>query len=715
MNKLASGGLHQLARLYNVQTAYYDVEHRRRQASVESLMAVLRTIGAPIISLEDVPAALREQRQKLVQRVMEPVTVVWDGSQPFIDICLPVGLSDADCTGYLETEDKQLKTWRWHAGDLPVSASINIEGEDYIKKLIILPESLPWGYHKFGLEIGGSRQETLIISAPVRAYLPADVENGRMWGVFIPTYALQTRNTMGSGDYSALGTLAEKVAELGGQTVATLPLMPAFLDEPFEPSPYAPVSRLLWNEFYIDINKVPEISASSEAQDILQSSKVLTDIKELRNLTLVDYRQLMALKRNLLEKGCDLLLSKKAKGFRDFQDYIQANPRVEDYASFRATMERQRATWQSWPQRLKDGHLNEADYDEKSRLYYMYAQWQAHRQVNQVTEEAYQRGVTLYFDLPVGTHPEGYDTWRERESFALGATAGAPPDTVFRRGQNWMFPPLHPIKSRERQYSYFIEYIRHNLHNAGMLRIDHVMGMHRLFWIPEGMDAAHGVYVRYRADELYAILTLESHRNRSIIVGEDLGTVPDYVRPTMSKHGLQRMYVVHYELADNSSPSLNIPHRNVVASMNTHDMPPFAAFCRGLDVDERLDLGLLTKKGARAERKRNQETKSNLIKFLRKKGWLAPDDDGITAVLNACLSFLSASRARYVLVNLEDLWQETKSQNIPSTDDEHPNWRRKARYTIEEFCQLAEVRDTLKIIDNCRKKGRNECGPKPRS
>ena len=199
-------------------------------------MAILRTIGAPVISLEDVPAALREQRQKLVQRVMEPVTVVWDGSQPFIDICLPVGLSDADCTGYLETEDKQLKTWRWHSGDLPVSASINIEGEDYIKKLIILPESLPWGYHKFGLEIGGSRQETLIISAPVRAYLPADVENGRMWGVFIPTYALQTQNTMGSGDYSALGTLAEKVAELGGQTVATLPLMPAFLDEPFEPT-----------------------------------------------------------------------------------------------------------------------------------------------------------------------------------------------------------------------------------------------------------------------------------------------------------------------------------------------------------------------------------------------------------------------------------------------------------------------------------------------
>jgi 4-alpha-glucanotransferase len=714
MDKFTSGGLHQLARLYNVQTAYYDVENRRRQASVESLLAILRTMGAPVISLKDVPAALREQRQKLVQCIMEPVTVTWDGSQPLIEVCLPVGLSNADCTGYLETEDKQLKAWNWHAGDLPVEASINVEGVEYIKKLIILPESLPRGYHKFSLEIGASRQETLIISAPVRAYLPDDVENGRMWGVFIPAYALQTQNTMGSGDYSALGILADKVAESGGHTVATLPLMPAFLDEPFEPSPYAPVSRLLWNEFYIDINKVPEISASSEAQDILQSSTILADIEELRNLSRVDYRRLMALKRQLLEKGCDFLLSENKKRFDEFQEYIQSNPRVEDYARFRATMEKQHATWQYWPQRLKDGHLNEADYEEKSRLYHMYAQWQAYSQVNQITDEAYRRGVTLYFDLPVGTHPEGYDTWRERESFALGAMAGAPPDKVFTQGQNWMFPPLHPVKSRERQYRYFTEYIRHNLRNAGMLRIDHVMGMHRLFWIPEGMDAAHGVYVRYRADELYAISTLESHRNRSIIVGEDLGTVPDYVRPTMSRHGLQRMYIVHYELADNSSPSLHVPHRNVVAGMNTHDMPPFAAFCQGLDVDERLDLGLVTLKEAKAERKRNQKTKSDLIKFLRKKGWLAPDNDSITAVLKACLVFLSASRARYVLVNLEDLWQETKSQNVPSTDDENTNWCRKARYTLEEFCQLTEVRDTLKIIDNCRKKGRNERGPKPR-
>lgn len=714
MSAPVPGSLQQLARLYNVQTVYYDVEHRRKQAFIESLLAVLRALGAPVIALKDVPAALREQKQKLAKRVIEPVTVAWDGSRPVIDVCLPAGFSGADCTGYLETEDKRKREWRWHAGDLPVLDSINVEGVDYAKKQIMLPEGLPQGYHRFSLEVGGKRWETMIISSPTQAYLPDEVIDGRMWGVFIPTYALQTRNTMGSGDYSALGALAKEVAAWGGRNVGTLPLMPVFLDEPFEPSPYTPVSRLLWNEFYIDINKVTEISESPEAQAMLQSASILSDIKELREMPLVDYRRLMAIKRRLLEEGCHLLLAKKPPAFYEFQDFIQTHARIEDYACFRAAMEKQQANWRSWPQKMKDGNLNDADYDEKSKQYHMYAQWQAHRQVEQLTDEAYRRDVTLYFDLPVGTHPEGYDTWRERESFAMGITVGAPPDTVFTRGQNWMFPPLHPVKSRERQYSYFTDYIRHSLRHTGILRIDHVMGMHRLFWIPERMDATHGVYVRYKADELYAILTLESHRNQSIIVGEDLGTVPDYVRPTMSRHGLQRMYIVHYELADNSPASLHIPHRNVVAGMNTHDMPPFAAFCRGLDVENRLELGLLSQKGAQAEKKRNQATKKALTDFLRKEGWLSRDDDSITAILNACLAFLSASRARFVLVNLEDLWQETESQNVPSTYDEHPNWRRKARYSLEEFCQLPEVRDTLRIIDNCRKTGRNEHGLKPR-
>jgi 4-alpha-glucanotransferase len=410
----------------------------------------------------------------------------------------------------------------------------------------------------------------------------------------------------------------------------------------------------------------------------------------------------MALKRRILEECCQYLITEKPGQFGDFQAFIRANPIVEDYARFRATMEKQRSPWPTWPERLRDGTLNEADYKKNSKLYHMYAQWLANQQVQNLANKARKKGVILYFDLPLGTHPNGYDMWRERESFALEATAGAPPDSVFTWGQDWRFPPLHPEKIREQGYRYVRDYLRHHLQQAGMLRIDHVMGLHRLFWIPRGLGAKQGVYVRYHAEELYAILTLESQRHRSVIVGEDLGTVPSYVRPAMSKHNFQRMYVLHYELAD--SDKLHHPQRNTVASLNTHDMPPFASFWQGLDIPERLSLGLLNKKSAQIEKRDRQKTKNALAAFLSIGNWSHEKDTDVRAIMKACLSFLSASLARVILVNLEDLWLETQSQNVPSTDDRNLNWRRKARYALEEFCQLPEVRDTLKEIDRLRKR-----------
>ncbi len=701
--KALTGYLHQLAYLYNVQTAYYDTAHRRQQSSVEGILAVLKALGAPIASLKDVPSALRERRQALWRRTLDPVTVARDGERPVIKACLPVDFADSRISGYLQTESGARQTLEYSISDLAVIESREVEGTRYAVREIKLPEILPWGYHRFSLKTGGNSYGTLIISAPDKAYLPPEVAGSRMWGAFIPLYALRTRNNPGSGDYPALGALADQVSELGGKVVATLPLLPTFLDEPFEPSPYAPVSRLLWNEFYIDIHSVPELSESPEAQALLQNSSFQAEIKELRDLPLVDYRRLMALKRRVLEELCRRLLREKSGRFHKFRSFIQDNPIVEDYARFRAAMEKRRSPWPSWPQRRREVSLREGDYDEGTKDYFMYAQWLAHRQVRALAARCRNKGVTLYFDLPVGAHPEGYDTWRERDVFAMEATAGAPPDAVFTGGQNWLFPPPHPDRIRERGYRYFTACIHHHLGHAGMLRIDHVMGLHRLFWIPKGLDASHGVYVRYQADELYAILTLESHRHQSIIVGEDLGTVPVYVRTAMSRHGLQRMYVLHYELADNPSNTLHRPQRNIVASLNTHDMPPFAAFWQGLDIEENLSLGLLSEKDAAIARQTRQDMKNVLIGILRNKSYLRRNDAGIRTILNACLSLLSASRARVILVNLEDLWLETRSQNIPGTGDRYPSWRRKSRYSIEEFCRMPEVRDTLGETGRLRK------------
>jgi 4-alpha-glucanotransferase len=233
------------------------------------------------------------------------------------------------------------------------------------------------------------------------------------------------------------------------------------------------------------------------------------------------------------------------------------------------------------------------------------------------------------------------------------------------------------------------------------------MGLHRLFFIPKGAEADCGVYVRYRAEELYAILALESHRHKAIIVGEDLGTVPSYVRPAMRKHNFHRMYVVHYELASDLRKGLLPVSSNSIASLNTHDMPPFAAFWRGLDIEGRKRIGLLDKAGVKEEKNRLLSMKKTLLTFLHDRGWLHGAEDDIAAVLRACLSFLAASQARMVLVNLEDLWLETQPQNVPSTKKEYPNWRRRTQYTFEQFSQLPQVVDTLLTVNELRKRSKH--------
>jgi 4-alpha-glucanotransferase len=484
-------------------------------------------------------------------------------------------------------------------------------------------------------------------------------------------------------------------------------LLPVFLDEPFEPSPYAPVSRLLWNEFYVDITRVPELAACESTQALIQSASFQAEIKAQQERPMVDYRKMMYMKRQAMVELCKCLVNSPTGRLEEFRRFAREHPMIEEYARFRAVMETQNAQWPKWPQRLRNGNMKEGDYDEEIKDYHLYAQWLAHQQVQALSENARNMGVKLYFDLPAGVHPAGYDVWRHQDVFALNAAAGAPPDAVFTNGQNWEFPPLHPENIREQHYRYVIDYLRHHLRYADMLRIDHVMGLHRLFWIPQGLDAGDGVYVRYHAEELYAILAVESHRHQSIIVGEDLGIVPSYVRPAMAKHGLSRMYILYYELAENNPNTFGHITSNTVASLNTHDMPPFAAFWQDIDIPGKKGLGLLDAKGARKERKTRQRIKAALIKGLRKKNLLRKADTGTRAILQACLAFLSNSPSYFVLINLEDLWLETQSQNVPGTGDKYPSWQRKARYSLEEFCRRQDVRDILERINSLRKQGEN--------
>ena len=679
--------LRTLAHLYGVQASYHDALGQYVEAGPESLLGVLKALGAPLDSFADLPEALRSRRDELAERVLEPVVVAWDGHARDIDLRLGNARGSLAC--HLDLEGGERRGWVLDLDSLAQTA----EG---VRRLV-LPEALPSGYHNLRVEAGGKSYESLVIAAPSRAY----GDRRSLWGVFLPLHALRTERSWGAGDFSDLETLAEWTASLGGGVVATLPLLAAFLDEPCEPSPYAPASRLFWNELYIDPRRLPEMDDCAAARRLLESPELRREIDLVRAAPLVDYQRLMAAKRRVLEELAHRFFARPSERLADYEDFVKKKTGLESYASFRAVGDRRGEPWQHWPERLREGRLAHADYDDEDRRYYLWTQWAVEQQMGAMAGEARRRGPGLYLDLPLGVHGSAFDVWRAPDLFAQGASAGAPPDALFTGGQEWGFPPIQPERQRERGYDYLIDSLRHHMEHSGVLRIDHVMQLHRLFWVPPGMTATEGVYVTYPAEEHYAVLSLESHRHQVTVVGENLGTVPPEVNESMARHDVLGMYVVQYELHPESQ-GLREPPACSVASLNTHDMPTFRAFWEARDIAIMEDLGFFDAERARTEKQRRDALRGIVASGLP---WDSERSDEATydAVLRRCLEYLAASPARIVLVNLEDLWRELEPQNVPGTHSERPNWRRKARLSFEEFSRRPEVVAALQRVDELRR------------
>lgn len=687
--------LRELARLYGVQTSYHDAMGRNVEAREDALLGVLRALDAAVDSPEEVPEALRERREELAARITEPVVVAWDGRAPALELRFGLESGSLACRFDLDGGER----WAWDRDLAALPSTPN-------GRLLGLPDNLPTGYHRLRVEAGGKSAETLVISAPVKCFAGDGIEGTKpLWGVFLPLYALRTRGSWGAGDFSDLQALAEWTAGLGGGVVGTLPMLAAFLDEPFEPSPYAPASRLFWNELYVDPRRIPELESCPEAKRLIESPETRREIEALRAGDQVDYGRLMSLKRRVLEELAKSFFTDPSPDRRDaFHEFVESRPELEAYAAFRAVGERRGEPWQSWPERLREGTLAPADWDEDDRRYHLWVQWVTDEQVSAMAtaaKKAGRHGPGLYLDLPLGVHGSSFDVWRYPEHFAKGASAGAPPDAFFTQGQDWGFPPLHPERLRERGYDYLIESLRHHLRYAGLLRIDHVMQLYRLFWIPEGLGPADGVYVHYPVDELFAVLSVESHRHKAIVVGENLGTVPPEIGEAMDRHGVLGMYVVQYELQPGGG-GLRTPPERSAASLNTHDMPTFRAFWEARDVADMQELGFFTEDQARAERDRRAQLRREMTDALPAEE-RTDDRSACAGVLRRLLEGLAASPARMVLVNLEDLWGETEPQNVPGTHTEKPNWRRQARHTFEELSQKPEVVDVLRRVDRIRK------------
>lgn len=688
--------LHELAEAWGVEPAYADAFGARREADPETVVAVLRALGAAVEGPGDAPEALGTRRRHVWTRPVEPVTVAWEGEGAEAIVRFPAGSPNA-IRGELVLEGGERREVRADAGELVVAGSAEVDGREIVAARLPLPDDLPRGYHALRLEGGVPAAECLVIRAP-RTTSPADSE--RRWGVFVPLYALRSDRDWGAGDFTDLGELVRWTERRGGQLAGILPVLAAFLEEPFEPSPYAPVSRLFWNEAYVDPERAPGWSDGVLEALPPGARRIAAERARLREMDDADLRGVLALKRDVLERLARRFFLEDGERHPDFAAFLDETPLVRDYARFRAAVELRGRAWGGWPDRMRRGELRPADYGSHAVAYHLFVQWVAARQLAAASEGGPSRSAGLYLDLPLGAHREGFDTWRFREHFALGAALGAPPDDFFGEGQNWGLPPPHPDRIRERGYAYERACLRHSLRYARTLRVDHVMGLHRLFWVPEGASAKEGLYVRYREEERWAILCLESRRHATTIVGEDLGTVPPEVREALEAHDTDRMYVAQFEARPDPQAALPPVPRRALATLDTHDTYPFAAFWSGADIQDRRERGLLDEEGAAAERKRRQKLRTALAAWLRGMSLYEGPPTG-EKLLPATVAVLAESPARTVMVNLEDLWLEPRPQNVPGTPS-RGNWKRKARHRLEELLDVPSAQRVLGTLTHLR-------------
>ncbi len=544
--------------------------------------------------------------------------------------------------------------WRLAAG---VKPSLRLEGRRTSRRLLEeapgrfrLPPGVPAGVHALYLEGANAPSVHSLIVYPKRLPRPRPA---RAWGLFAPAYAIRTRETWGAGDLRSLELLGRWAARHGASVLATLPLLPAFLDHPYDPSPYRPVTRQFWNEFYIDPRQTPEFRRSKTLARWTRGRQFLSEVERLERREHVDFRGVMRLKRRLLEQMLREFHRAPTPRRRAFERFAQRTVTLREYARFRSSLESQPA---------------------RAVAYHTFVQWLVTEQLHQVARRLERRGLRLAFDLPIGTHPQGFDVRRGGDQYASKFHVGSPPDPGVPDGQDWGLAPLEPRHLADAGYRPFSEALRHQLSVARILRIDHALGLHRLFWIPRGEPPRRGAYVRYPARDLYRILLAEAAHAGATIIGEDLGTVPPDVRPALRRRGILGVYVAELEWDGPGRPR-RIPSLSVV-SVNTHDHLPFAGYWT---------------------------RRTRIVRSTARASGFPPTTWSADRALDTTLQRLAASRARLFLVNPEDLWGETRPQNAPGRGGR--NFTRRFRTTLEELGNDPRAAERLCTIARLRKSG----------
>lgn len=685
--------LEALARRYGVQTTYETQDRRRCRVGDDSLVGVLTALGVPIGHPDQAPELLAAA--VTAEPVLEPVLVRRPGARAVHAVTLPATVSPGQVRLTVRGEDGSVESRTLSSLLDGPSRTGRKDGAAVTRHHFRLTGHLAasLGYHRLEVEGPGVAASALVISAPARCPGP-----DRGWGVFAPLHAVRTGSDWGVGSYRELGELGEWTGGLGGSFVGTLPLFACFLDGPVvEPSPYRPASRLAWNELYVDVEQLPELEIAPGARRLLASAGFRHRLARLRSGPLSDPSASLVAKRQILELLAEALASTSSQRRDALEAFAARRPEVEAYARFRAATETLGRPWTDWagagPHRIPAGSA-----DERRVRYHRYAQWVADSQL----ADAARRGG-LYLDLPVGAHPSGFDPWFHPAAFAGGATGGAPPDSFQPAGQDWGFTPLHPERVRQDGYRYPIAVLRHALRHASVVRIDHVMGLHRMWWVPQGMAPTDGAYVGYRSEELRAVVVLEAARAGVAVVGEDLGTVAPAVRAAMRRDGMLRSHV--HEFAATADTPLPDPPPDCLASIATHDLPPFASWWAGIDIGDQARRGVIDPRTSAAERTRRAALRAALAATMGRP--MTP-----RRALRAILLHLAGGPARLLLVDLEDLWLEREPQNRPGTPPTEGNFRRRwARRWPEDLRDRRRApADTLRRVDAARRGHRNAGG-----
>ncbi|MET8829938.1 4-alpha-glucanotransferase [Streptomyces sp. NPDC004610] len=645
-----------LAELYGVAPSYRPSPDRTVTATATALGRALAALGVDTGTPEAVRAALDERRRALDARLLPPTLVAWGEAAPAALAALPDGTRLR-----IETEEGETRT---------------------------TAAGLPPGVHRLTATAPDGRAATArLIAAPPRLPTP----EGRSHGLLVQLYSLLSRRSWGMGDLGDLGELAAWAGRaLGAGFIQVNPLHAAVPGTPTDPSPYRPSSRRFPDPVHLRIEDVPEYpDADPERMRELRERAARLREGVLGKGDLIDRDAVWELKRTALDllAGVEWGPGRRAA----YCDFLAAQGRaLEDHATWNALAEIHGPDWRTWPEELRDPRspgtaAARRELMDRVDLHCRLA-WLTDTQLTAAQRTAREAGMPLgiIHDLAVGVHPEGADAWAQQEYFAAGMSVGAPPDAFNARGQDWGLPPWRPDRLAEAGYAPFRELLRGLFRFAGALRIDHVMGLFRLWWVPQGLPPTEGAYVRYDAEAMLAVLVLEATRAGAVVIGEDLGTVEPGVREALRERGVLGTSVLWFE-RDWDGDGGPIPPQNwradCLATATTHDLPSTAARLRGDDVELRDRLGLLTRPLA-VERAEAAADTGAWLALLTRLGLLDGSGSGgghgpaeEEAAVQAVHRALLRTPARLVGIWLPDTVGDRRPQNLPGTWDQYPNWR----------------------------------------